>query len=126
MPTCARGLDTPANPGSPNGDAGLNGIVLTGSAGRATPVAKLPADDQVLESAAKLDNGVLHVFNRDTAPVAGDFDKLVNIIAGSVNGVSFDASADAAAYSNITALLWAHIRPYSASVAAIAGTFTPR
>src|SRR6185312_16347635 len=45
---------------------------------------------------------------------------------GEVNGGNAEAAADAAAYSYIAAASCAHISPYSASVAAIAGTFWPR
>ncbi|BCO60585.1 hypothetical protein MINTM006_05350 [Mycobacterium intracellulare] len=45
--------------------------------------------------------------------------------AGS-NAGKVDAAADAPAYSYIAAASWAHISPYCASVAAIAGVFCPR
>ncbi|OMC51554.1 hypothetical protein A5747_23150 [Mycobacterium sp. IS-836] len=46
--------------------------------------------------------------------------------AGDVNGGNAEAAADAPAYSYIAPASWAHISPYSASVAAIAGVFWPR
>ena len=45
---------------------------------------------------------------------------------GEVNGGNAEAAADAPAYSYIAPASWAHISPYSASVAAIAGVFWPR
>ncbi len=43
-----------------------------------------------------------------------------------MNGGNAEAAADAPAYSYIAPASWAHISPYSASVAAIAGVFWPR
>lgn len=48
------------------------------------------------------------------------------VCCGGVNGVNVDAAAEEAAYPYMAAASWAHISPYCASVAAIAGVFCPR
>ena len=48
------------------------------------------------------------------------------VCGAGVNGVTIEASADPAAYPYIAAASCAHISPYSASLAAIAGPFWPK
>jgi hypothetical protein len=48
------------------------------------------------------------------------------VCGGGMNGVIVVASDDALAYPYMAAASWAHISPYCASVAAIAGLFWPK